>query len=209
VEAAMRSYIVSSTVTSQHRTINFETALGDLAALVNWVVPAPHGMTLRGFVGTSELRLQIPEGRYAAAVAVNVQVTKLLMLLAEHVREGSRVIDKSSPAATSYAHLISDLRHNFDVGIYNLNYDTAALTWPEAHTGFDVDGRFSPKKVHDRWMWGFIYHLHGSVHHSLSHASDPRIMWRSDLCGKFDDGDPNRSTENLSDGKVMPTTRRI
>jgi hypothetical protein len=53
--------------------INFETALGDLAALVNWVVPAPLGMTLRGLVGTSELRLQIPEGRYAAAVAVNVR----------------------------------------------------------------------------------------------------------------------------------------
>jgi hypothetical protein len=56
------------------------------------------------------------------------------------------VIDKSWPAATSYAHLISGLRHNVDVGIYNLNYDPAALTWPDAHTGFDVDGRFSQKK---------------------------------------------------------------
>ena len=62
------------------------------------------------------------------------------------------------------------LRDIFDVGIYNLNYDAVALTaWPEAFTGFNSAGDFDPITVHQRREWDFLYHLHGSVYHTLPH----------------------------------------
>ena len=59
VEAPMRAYVDSSTVTNQHRAINLENVLGDLA---NWVLPVPHGTTLRGLVSmTSSPELKFPK----------------------------------------------------------------------------------------------------------------------------------------------------
>jgi len=210
VERGMRAYIASSTASNQHRSVNFETILGDLAALANWVTPAPHGTTLQGLTGKANLGLQFPAGRYGAAVAVNDQLTMLLVQLAKHMRGQSQAIDAASQPAADYAALLDGLRRRFDVGIYNLNYDTAALTaWPGAFTGFDANGGFSPRDVHGRQDWGFIYHLHGSVHHSLSNVFGYPIVWKDDLSAGFDDGEPHRSTGRVSDGKEMPKTTLV
>ena len=159
VEAAMHRYVEGCAVTNQHRAINFETVLGNMAALANWVVPSPHGMPLRGLVDDSSgnFGLRFPAGRYGATVAVNDQLTCVMARLARHIRERSRAIDSASAQAKAYARLISSLRHTFDVGIFNLNYDTAALgMWPDAFTGFDNAGHFSPRAVHERQEWNFI-----------------------------------------------------
>lgn len=210
VKDGMRRYIDGCTVSNQHRAVNFETILGDLAALANWVTPSPHGTTLQGLVGKSDLGLRFPAGRYGAAVVANDQLTTLLVKLAKHMRACSQAINAASPEAKDYAALIDGLRQSFDVGIFNLNYDTAALTaWPNAFTGFDANGRFSPRAVHERDDWGFIYHLHGSVHHSLSDVFGYPIVWRPGLSGTFDDGEPHRSTGKVSDNKSMPKTTLI
>jgi hypothetical protein len=96
------------------------------------------------------------------------------------MRECSRSLDTRSAAFTGYRDLLAQLREDFDVGIYNLNYDNVAVTaWPEAFTGFP-DGKFDPRAVGTRREWDFIYHVHGSVHYSFCDPPFTRALeWRS------------------------------
>jgi hypothetical protein len=128
------------------------------------------------------------------------------------MRLRSHDLDVSSDAAQQYRLLLDGLRGTFEIGIYNLNYDVAALTvWPSAYTGFGDSSQFEPWNVHERREWNFIYHLHGSVHHSFQHQHGGPIYWRDDLTKAetfFDDLD-GRPTERRSEGKAFPRTTLI
>lgn len=192
--------------------VSFETVLGDMAALSQWLTPAPFGPTLRGLVGGPELPpdLVFPETRgYGPSHHVKDQLRHLLERLARHIRQGSRAIDPSGSAAIDYKRLLDRLRQTFDVGVYNLNYDTAALAaWPHARTGF-VDGRFAPQEVHAREDWGFVRHLHGSVHHSLRDPDSDEILWRDNLDGEFFDAHQGHYGDERSGGLSLPKTTLI
>lgn len=106
---------------------------------------------------------------YAATVSIEDQKNSLLGRLAKHMRAACLAAPKDSRAAKQYRILIDELKDSFEVGIYNLNYDIAAIgAFPEAFTGFSESGTFDPLSVHRRTEWNFIYHLHGSVHHSFA-----------------------------------------
>ena len=84
--------------------------------------------------------------------------------LVAHMRERSNDLDVQSPEFHDYQRLLLKLREQFELGIYNLNYDTIALNaWPKAFLGFDRFGVFDPVSINQRHDWGFVYHLHGSV----------------------------------------------
>lgn len=74
------------------------------------------------------------------------------------------------------------LHDRFEVGIVTLNYDNVfTQAAPGLHTGFDaVTGKFEPLSVLDRTAWGFIYHLHGSVHFAMTPTARHmhQISWR-------------------------------
>lgn len=192
---------------------NFERVLGEMVALTNWVTPAPHGSPLSAVVNASVLpssmKFSTTSG-YGPAVDINSNVVAVMKELARHMRELSARLELTLPAFGHYKSLLDFFRGTFDVGIYNLNYDTVALSaWPDAFTGFGSDGKFDPRGVHRRRGWGFIYHLHGSVHHSLSHPFGNEMLWQSNLTAKFDDGDIGRSGHDVSDGKTLPKTSLI
>jgi hypothetical protein len=63
--------------------------------------------------------------------------------------------------------------------------------------------------VHQRGDWGFIYHLHGSVHHSLTGRFGDHIEWRGNLSGHFEDGHQGSATDERSEGKSFPKTTLI
>lgn len=193
--------------------LNFEKALGDMVALSQWMVPAPYGNSLRQIAcnGAPPPGLCFPcPDRYGPSVTISDQLCHLLVELAKHIRLLSRGIDGTKPSAQRYGTFISALHDEFDVGVYNLNYDTCALVaWPDAFTGFNDTGTFAPIEVYDRRDWGFIYHLHGSVHHSLGDPFGDQICWRQDLAGEFHDGHPGRSDDERSNGKSFPKTTLI
>lgn len=199
-------------------TANFEKVLGEMIALAHWMEPAPWGDTLRATAceGSQPPSLPFPmlneTDLYGATVPIIDQLSNLLSRLAKYMRTKSRGLNVSSKASQQYKRLLDGLRDTFEVGIYNLNYDVAALSaWPDAFTGFDESGYFEPAKVHSREKWSFIYHLHGSVHHSFQHQHGGPICWRNDL-GKtetfFDDLD-GRPTEKRSEGKGFLQTTLI
>lgn len=190
---------------------NFEKILGDLLGLAHWMAPAPRGNPLRKFVSENGwpvgLRYRFDRMRapYGANVMINWQHAYLLSCLAQHIREICRHFDSSSRSYSQYQQLLEVLQDQFEIGIYNLNYDNLALTaFPGAFTGFSNQGEFCPAQVHERSDWGFVYHLHGSVHHTLSGSSSGPIRWQESLDSKFTDGQQGQAINKMSDGKSFP-----
>ena len=179
---------------SNHYSIrpNFERVLGDMTALASWLSPPPFGNPLVGAVRDGAPIdaldcLADPGDPNVGRIRVLNQRTFLLERLAKHMRGRCRLLDPELPVLSEYREFFRTLRERFDLGIYNLNYDTVARTaWPEAFCGFDPCGTFDPSGVIRRRDWGFIYHLHGSVHHSIT-TLRPRIVWQQNLCGAFTD----------------------
>jgi len=98
-------------------------------------------------------------------------------------------LDLGGGATHQYTAVFEGLNREFDLGVYNLNYDTAALqAMPGAYTGFNDKGIFEPTAVHTRRGWGFLYHLHGSVHHSLEGTFGNEIRWKDNLLDGYLDG---------------------
>jgi hypothetical protein len=192
--------------------LNFEKVMGDMLALSHWVTPAPWGDTLRQTASAGAppgLAFPFPMD-YGPAITVTDQVSHLLVELAKYMRALSQRLDSTTNAARQYGTLIDGLRGVFDVGIYNLNYDTAALAaWPDSYTGFGETGTFEPSGVHERREWSFVYHLHGSVHHSLVGPFGEQMCWRRDLADGFFDGHPGLAGDKRSEGRSFPRTTLI
>jgi hypothetical protein len=157
-------------------SLSFDKILGEIVALSHWMTPAPWGDTLRQAAcnGAPPPKLRFPnpsfsgDAPYGPTVMLKDQLQYLLSALVRHMRSLCRNLNLTNSAANQYHALFHGLRDVFDLGVYNLNYDTAALSaCSGAYTGFSADGAFEPTGVHDRNEWGFVYHLHGSVHHSL------------------------------------------
>ncbi|HEV2160447.1 SIR2 family protein [Bradyrhizobium sp.] len=192
---------------------NFEKVLGEMVGLAHWMTPPPFGNALRQLISPTgaPIGMAFHEGRYAATVGINDQLTHQLVKLAQHMRE----LCKGGPVTrhcrfSEYEALFSGLRKRFELGVFNLNYDNAALTaLPGAFAGFDSNGRFSAAEVHERTTWDFVYHLHGSVHHKLEQPFGNRIDWFAELNGTFFDGHVGNSTDTRSDNRAFPKTSLI
>lgn len=209
---AISGYLTSGR-TASAPLINFERALGELFALAHWLSPGPFGNALTSVVPGATLPAGLifrSSHSFGRSYDVTDNAVQLLVDLATHMRATSLKLDTDSVPFKRHRHLLKRLRRSFDVGIYNLNYDAVALAgWPSAFTGFDTKGHFDAKRVHRRKKWGFIYHLHGSVHHSLEGGFGEEIAWKKDLGDSFKDGDAALSLKDVSDGKRLPKTTLI
>ena len=171
---------------------NYERVLGEMTSLASWLSPRPFGNpiveAISGGAPISALEwLHNPSDEHAGRKLVLSQQTFLLEKLADYIRDLSKGLDSRSPTVSDYMNFVRRLRDCFDLGIYNLNYDTVArCVWPEAYCGFDRCGNFDPSGVNQRREWDFLYHLHGSVHHCVS-AYPHRIEWKEELDCKFMD----------------------
>lgn len=196
------------------RRPNFEIVLGQVMALANWMVPAPFGNPFRQIATGGA----VPPGlcfngfnhEFYPSHIINSQITHLLVRLAKHMRQLCVNWACSSQTFSEYRRLLDALRDRFDVGIYNLNYDTAALSaWPSAFTGFHDNGRFDAAAVHGRLGWSFLYHLHGSLHHTLTVPFGDEMRWQPQLDAKFEDECDGGSTDKRSDGRSLPKSTLI
>jgi len=196
--------------------ITFEKILGDMLALAHWMEPPPLGNALRQIARANAVppNLAFPlyddGNRYGATVMIIDQLSYLLEQLALDMRERCRQINVTAPHFQSYNQLLRALCSAFDVGIYNLNYDNVAVrAWPGAFTGFSPGHAFNAGIVHKRMQWDFIYHLHGSVHHSLERESGSSIRWQANLGATFVDGHHGPASDRRSEGKLFPTSTLI
>lgn len=194
---------------------NYERILGEMTAMASWLSPSPFGTSLTSAVkdGTPVNALEClldTSNQYAANVGVLEQHTFLLRRLTAHMRECSKAFDTRSTEFMEYREFCQKLRCRFDVGIYNLNYDVVACAaWPTAFNGFDCRGFFNSLSVSQRQEWGFIYRLHGSVHHCIDHQlAKPWIVWKESLDEPFTDCGV-RQNDMAQDFKSIPLTTLI
>lgn len=203
---AVEDYYTSRVITPCP-PVTFEKVLGEMLAFSHWMTPSPWGDTLRHVVcGGGPPSVLLPDaGDHASEIALRGQLGHLSEKLARHMRVCSQKMDVSGARFGQYSGLFHVLRRSFDVGVFNLNYDDAALTaMPDAYTGFDKDGQFEPHVVHSRAEWNYVYHLHGSVHHSLVQQNINRICWRNNLAGEFVDSDGDTGPQPRSGGRLFP-----
>jgi hypothetical protein len=191
-------------------SVDFEKVLREMMAVASWVTPSPQGNVLRLAVQDSRLLecfkwySSLMETPYGCRNVILEEVGHLSGKLAAYIRACSNTLRVESLAFQTYKAMLSRLRQEFDVGVYNLNYDNVALSaWPDAFTGF-ADGEFDPRSVVGRTEWRFIYHLHGSVHHSLN--SWNCIEWRDDLTEDFRDSVPEAPIIGEGFKPIVPTT---
>jgi hypothetical protein len=203
---------------------NYERLLGDLHSFMNGAL-RPAGDPILQWLGAADAFRDLgiaPPGNDAANrvhfIGARAQLEYLLGQLAYSLRGDSAIFEyerETRSTFESYEKLFSGLTENFDLGVYNLNHDTVALSAvPRFFTGFDSKSRrFAPEEVLSSKNWNFLYHMHGSVHHELetisrmTHTRDfgPKIVWKDDIAGsEFKD------TENLRSGtddkRIMRTT---
>ena len=177
-DSVERYYLVSG--------VNYERVLGEMTALASWLAPSPWGDPLREIVKDGAL---LSAFQKLDRGLIMEEQSFLLKKLAEYMRERcNRPLDKNSPPFANYREIFSRLREQFDLGIYNLNYDNVARSaWHEAFNGFNDYGVFDPPGVSLRREWEFIYHLHGSVHYCLNTLQysgtlrKPPLIWKDDL----------------------------
>lgn len=194
---------------------NYERVLGEMTALASWLSPPPFGNPIIEAIGgcapfSAFAWLRDSSDEFAGRKLILSQQEFLFEKLANHMRECCRRDIPHSSGFSEYVKFLHRLREHFDIGIYNLNYDTVARTaWPEAFSGFDERGFFNPLAVARRQEWGFIYHLHGSVHHCISHSvARPWIVWKDDLEEQFTDrGVP--PADMAQDFRSIPLTTLI
>ena len=191
---------------------NYEMVLGEMTALADWLSPSPFGNPLIKALADSRVTASLASlidrsDPYRARKEILRQQTFLLERLAGHMREKSKDLDSRSAAFSDYQKFFRRLQDRFQLGVYNLNYDTVAHTaLPGAFNGFDSLGYFDPLHISRRDEWGFVYHLHGSVHHCIDDKiARPWIIWREDLGGPFvDSGIP--SVDMAQGFKPIPLT---
>lgn len=215
---------------------NYERVLGDLHALMNGVLPKPFGDPLFRCIPKAEVfaALRIApdcgeldgHGSNKVFHAVQGQLQCLSNRLADRIRgnshgfEISLSLGRGEAEFKPYRQLLQGLQREFDLGVYNLNYDTLALAaLPGAFVGFDrKSGRFLAGEVLRRPEWDFVYHLHGSIHHWLhagSHVMEdpdfgPRIRWQDDLTDLGgEDWVDSYSVTPQSDGKRVLLTSLV
>lgn len=150
-------------------------------------------------------------GKYGAHIELMDEYSYLLEKVARQMRvESQRLNSANKPEKDNYRKLLGGLREDFDIGVYNLNYDTVALdALPGAYIGYGESGTFEPRVVHERKDWDFVYHLHGSVHHSLNRRYGDQIVWRPSLDGEFFDGPEGTWSEPRSNGIKIPRTTLV
>ena len=194
---------------------NYERVLGEMIMLASWLSPPPFGTPFSDAVRDDRTVCELDwlhdcSDKYAARKLVLDQHNFLFEKLADHMRKLSKTLDSRGSAFSDFMKFIHKLQERFELGIYNLNYDTVAHTaWPEAFNGFDSYGAFDPLCVSQRQEWGFIYHIHGSVHHCISHETiRPWIIWKEELGEAFTDS--GISAVNMAqDFRSIPLTTLI
>lgn len=170
--------------------VNFEQVLGDFNSLLNGLRRSPFGDPVLAKAAKA-IGFPDDDGRWFGSA--QGQLENLFTKLANQMRDTSRRFESlnkqcETTALSDCKKLFRGLSDEFDLGIYNLNYDTVALNAAPIplFTGFDHEsGRFRPDEVYTHRKWNFIYHLHGSVHYCFGEAPDDRIVWEKNLGNKF------------------------
>jgi hypothetical protein len=196
------------------RWANFEEVLYQLNLLVPYCSDPEHVHGSNALLVPEPLPDVLEFGRTRKPVDGNVLrnlIARLMDALVDHFIEACATvaIDKSAEIAALRSFLQA-LGEEFDVGIITLNYDNVlAQAWPGLYTGFDLaTGIFDPLSVFSRSPWGFLYHLHGSIHFAMTGSLRDMhgITWAMTPAKGHAVYASGRNTQDSMEGTGYPTS---
>ncbi len=192
---------------------NFENVLGEMVSLADRISPPTRGNPIIEKIADKQENncfgklLNLPnDERVKERNSIMEQYEFLITKLATDMRNSCTNDDLDSCCNFKlYKKFFEILKSKFDLGIYTLNYDNVAIkALPDAFTGFDGSDIFDPNNIFNRKEWGFIYHLHGSVHLTLP-GNKKEIKWKSNLDGEFEVYD-GMHLQRVNDTARLPRT---
>jgi len=132
----------------------------------------------------------------------------LMASLVDHFIDACNAATKAkAPEIAELGHFLNALQAEFEIGIITLNYDnmfTQALSG--LHTGFNSTDEFDRMSVLSRSEWGFIYHLHGSVHFAMTGAAHDMhgITWTNTPAKNHTAYPTGRNAQDSMEGTSYP-----
>lgn len=211
---AIETYYETASKPALRKWVNFEEVLYQLNLLVPY-----HSDSMRTHGSNALLApIQLPDvlefGHSPKVVDGNVlsyMGSALIDSLVDHFIDTCAKLPTDK--ATEIAHLrdfLAVLREDFDIGIITLNYDNVfTQACKKLHTGFDpVTGKFDPLSVLQRDDWNFIYHLHGSIHFSMTGAGHDMhgITWATTPEKGHMVHSSGRNDQDSMEGVAFPTS---
>ena len=187
---AIQGYYAKAPKPALRAWVNFEEVLYQLNLLVPYLSDpySLHGSN--ALLAPNVLPDVLEFGRTQKPVDGGVLRTltaSLMDALVDHFIDACEQVSRTKQNEIAELKAFLDaLKERFDIGIITLNYDNVfTQACPGLHTGFDAaTGEFDPLSVLDRRNWGFIYHLHGSVHFAMTGVC-PRYARHQMGCHSF------------------------
>lgn len=171
---AIQGYYATAPKPMLREWVNFEEVLYQLNLLIPYLGDPNrrHGSNaLLSSTILPEVRAYGDTRQFVNGSVLGTLTSTLMDALVDHFINACDQVNRTKQAELGeLGQFLHDLRDRFEVGIITLNYDnvfTQAVSG--LHTGFDAaTGAFNPLSVLGRTDWGFIYHLHGSVHFAMT-----------------------------------------
>jgi len=211
---AIQAYYDKAPKPMLRKSVNFEEVLYHLNLLAPYYSDSARVYGPSALLAPRSLPDVVEFGRTRKTVDGNVLrnlVGMLMDTLVDHFIDACATasIDKSAQIA-ELGHFLEALDEEFDIGIITLNYDNVfTQARPGLYTGFDLStGAFEPLSVLSRDPWGFIYHLHGSIHFAMTgnHHDMHGITWAAIPKKGHAGGAFGRNTHESMEGTSYPTS---
>jgi NAD-dependent SIR2 family protein deacetylase len=211
---AIQTYYSKSPKPALGKSVNFEEVLYQLNLLVPYFSDPNRLHGSNALLVPGALPDVLEDGHGPKAVDGNGlrNMTSILLdTLVDHFIDGcaAAAVTKSAQI-TQLGAFLAALRKEFDIGVITLNYDDIfTQAFPGLYTGFDpTTGEFEPLSVFRRARWGFIYHLHGSIHFAMMGGSHDmhRIRWEATPTKDASVHATGRNTQDSMEGTAYPTS---
>lgn len=208
----IQTYSAGSPKPAIHSWTNFEEIIYQLNLIAPYLADPHRLQGSNAFLRPNPLPDVLEFGVTAKPVDANVlQVLTARMVddLVDHFIDkcASLSIDKRSELA-ELADFFALLRSEFEVGIVTLNYDDIIeQACPDLYTGFNTSTSwFEPLAVLTRIQWDFIYHLHGSIHFSMTGVGHDMhgITWATKTAKDHSVHSFGRNTQGSIEGTAYP-----
>jgi hypothetical protein len=211
---AIEAYYGTAPKPALRKWVNFEEVLYQLNLLV------PYFSDPYRFHGSNALLAPLalpdivePGGTQKAVngdVLRNLTSTLLDTLVDRVIDDCASATATKSAQLAQLGHFLATLRKEFDIGVITLNYDDILTqAFSGFYTGFDPGtGIFEPLSVFGRARWGFIYHLHGSIHFAMMRNGNDmhRIRWEATPTKDASVHATGRNTQESMEGTAYPTS---
>ena len=209
----IQAYFNKNPKTQMRKKVNFEEVLYQLNLLASFYSDPSYLHGSKSLLQPNSLpKVKEPNGKIVDGGSVLGRLSTSLIdeVFVKFTEYSNKAAEEKSNEIGRLTAFLDDLRKEFEIGIFTLNYDNLfTQACPDLYTGFDAsNGIFQPRSIFNRQNWEFIYHLHGSIHFSMHQTLHDlhEIKWVGCLDGYNHRQAVGRNPQTSLEGPEYPTS---